>query len=207
MEPPERTGPEPDLTVIVTRSGLRRQVERVLRRARLLRPPPITAPANGHGAPGAGPTGTIVFACDIDRPAAITELRRLSERTPEAAIVVLSPRATATGVRRTLDAGADAIVVEPELETTLVTTIRAVQSGQSVVPRDLRAGIERPYLSHRERQVLELVREGKTNAEVAESLFLAESTIKSHLAAIFTKFGVHSRNEAVATFADLYPAV
>jgi ATP/maltotriose-dependent transcriptional regulator MalT len=71
------------------------------------------------------------------------------------------------------------------------------------VPRDVRAGVERPYLSHRECQVLGLVCEGLTNAEIAESLVLAESTIKSHLASIFTKFGVHSRKEAVAAFAEL----
>jgi DNA-binding NarL/FixJ family response regulator len=42
-----------------------------------------------------------------------------------------------------------------------------------------------------------------TNAEVAESLYLAESTIKSHMASIFTKLGVHSRKEAVAVYIDL----
>jgi ATP/maltotriose-dependent transcriptional regulator MalT len=72
-----------------------------------------------------------------------------------------------------------------------------------VVPRKVRAGVERPNLSHRERQVLNLVCEGHTNAEIAEALFLAESTIKSHMASIFTKLGVHSRKEARAAFLDL----
>jgi DNA-binding NarL/FixJ family response regulator len=145
----------------------------------------------------------IVVACDVERPSEVTALRRLGRAAGGAAIVVVSPRSTATAVRRTLDAGADALVFEPDLVQALVPTVRAVESGQSVVPRNVRAGVERPYLSYRERQVLGLVSEGLTNAEVAASLVLAESTIKSHMASIFTKFGVHSRKEAVAAFADL----
>jgi len=145
----------------------------------------------------------IVFVCDIDVPQEMTSLRRLCREASDQAIVVISPPATGAGVRSTLDAGADALVFESELELTLAATIRAVASGQSVVPRKLRASVERPNLSHREHQVLALVHEGLTNAEVAERLFLAESTVKSHLASVFTKFGVHSRKEAVAVFVDL----
>jgi DNA-binding NarL/FixJ family response regulator len=145
----------------------------------------------------------VIVACDVDRPAEVTALRKLSRAAKGAAIIVASRRVTATAVRRTLDAGADALVFEPELAQALIPTLRAVESGQSVVPRNLRAGVERPYLSHRERQVLSLVCEGLTNAEIAMTLVLAESTIKSHLASIFTKFGVHSRKEAVAVFTDL----
>jgi DNA-binding NarL/FixJ family response regulator len=109
-------------------------------------------------------------------------------------------------VRRALDAGADAIVFEPELESTLAVAVRAVRSGQSVVPRRARAGVERPTFSHRERQVLAYVSGGFTNAQIAERLFLSESTIKSHLSSAFAKFGVRSRREAAALFIELEPA-
>src|ERR1700761_3830829 len=145
----------------------------------------------------------LIFSCDVDLPADVTALRRLCKNHATPAIVVVSPRSTATAVRRTLDAGADALVFEPDIDVALAASVRAVESGQSVVPRQLRAGVERPNLSHRERQVLNLVCEGHTNAEIAESLFLAESTIKSHMASIFTKLGVHSRKEARAAFLDL----
>lgn len=145
----------------------------------------------------------IVFACDIDAPRAITSLRRLCREVPEQAVVVISPPAAGPGVRRALDAGATGLVFDSELELNLTTAIRAVASGQSVVPRKLRAGVEKPVLSHREREVLALVRDGLTNAEIAERLFLAESTIKSHLASIFTKFGVRSRKE-VAVALDAF---
>ena len=144
-----------------------------------------------------------VFVCDVDVPREIASLRRLRREAPQPAVVVVSPPTTGTGVRRALDAGADALVFEPELELTLAATVHAVASGQTVVPRKLRAGIEKPNLSHRERQVLTLVRNGLTNAEIAKRLYLAESTIKSHLSSIFTKFGVRSRKEAAALSMDL----
>ena len=150
-------------------------------------------------------SAVIVFACDVDAPRAMAGLRRLCREAPESSVIVISPPTAGPGVRRALDAGASGVVFEPELELTLATTVRAVASGQSVVPRKLRASVERPVLSHREQQVLTLIRNGLTNAQIAERLFLAESTIKSHVASIFTKFGVRSRKEVAAVFVDLEP--
>jgi DNA-binding NarL/FixJ family response regulator len=148
--------------------------------------------------------GTIlILACNLDMPREMASLRRLRRVVREAPIVVVSPTATATAVRRALDAGADAIVFSPELELTLPVAVSAVGSGQSVVPREMRASVERPAFSHRERQVLSYVSRGLTNAQIAEELFLSESTIKSHLSSAFAKFGVRSRREAAALFIEL----
>lgn len=152
---------------------------------------------------GVGPDTIVIFACDVDSPSEMAALRRLCREVREPAIVAVLPTATATGVRRALDAGADAIVFEHELEQTLAVAVTAVGSGQSVVPRKMRASVERPAFSHRERQVLTFVSEGLTNAQIAERLFLSESTIKSHLSSAFAKFGVRSRREAAALFLDL----
>ena len=153
-----------------------------------------------------GPDSIIVFACDVDRPREMAALRRLRRELRDPAIVAISPEATGTGVRRALDAGADAIVFESELESTLAVAVSAVASGQSVVPRKVRASVERPTFSHRERQVLVYVSQGLTNAQIAEQLFLSESTIKSHLSSAFAKFGVRSRREAAALFLELESA-
>lgn len=144
----------------------------------------------------------LVFACDVNLPRDLALLRRLrrQRRTPH--VVAVSPATTGTGVRRGLDAGADAIVFEGELEWTLAVAVSAVASGQSVVPRAHRASVERPAFSHRERQVLSCVARGLTNAQIAEELYLAESTIKSHLSSAFSKFGVRSRKEAAALFLE-----
>jgi DNA-binding NarL/FixJ family response regulator len=143
-----------------------------------------------------------ILVCDLDQPEGMAMLRRVRDKVAGPAIVAVSPPATATGVRRGLDAGADAIVFEPMIESTLAVTISAVGSGQAVVPRELRASVQRPALSHRERQVLTFVTQGLTNSEIAEELFLSESTVKSHLSSAFAKFGVRSRREAAALFLE-----
>ena len=145
----------------------------------------------------------VVLACDVDLPREMAALRRLRRELRDPAVLAVSPMATGTGVRRALDAGADGVVFESELDSTLAVAVRAVASGQSVVPRKLRASVERPAFSHRERQVLSFVSRGLTNAQIAEQLFLSESTIKSHLSSAFSKFGVRSRKEAAALFLEL----
>ena len=60
----------------------------------------------------------------------------------------------------------------------------------------------RQQLSPREREVLELIAAGRTNAEIARTLYIAESTAKVHIRHVFEKLGVHGRAEAVAVAAD-----
>ena len=129
-----------------------------------------------------------------------TVIKELREALPGVRIVAVigEPR----GVRRMLKAGADGVVLESELEATLAVSIQAVNAGQIVVARELRAGVERDALSFRERQILGLVVLGFTNGEIALQLCLAESTVKSHLSTAFSKLGVRSRKEAVALILD-----
>jgi len=188
--------------VIAAGTETRGRIANVLEQQGLRPPTELDALGDVSGL-GIDASTLIVFACDVDAPRDVADLRRLCRQARPAATVVISPAATGAGVRRALDAGADALVFDSELELTLATAIQAVASGQSVVPRKLRAGVERPTLSHRELEVLSLVRQGLTNAEIAKRLFLAESTVKSHLSSVFTKFGVHSRKEAATAFADL----
>jgi DNA-binding NarL/FixJ family response regulator len=149
-----------------------------------------------------GESTIIVLVCNVDLAGDMAALRRLRRELRKPAFVVISAPATGTGVRRALDAGADAVVFEPEIESTLAVTVLAVASGQSVVPRKLRASVERPAFSHRERQVLALVSKGLTNGEIAERLLLAQSTVKSHLSSAFAKLGIRSRKEVNALLQD-----
>jgi DNA-binding NarL/FixJ family response regulator len=121
---------------------------------------------------------------------------RVRSALPDAAIVVVS--SSEREVRGLLWSGPDAIVVEPAADAVLGAVIRTVLAGYVVVPRTLRAALHPPPLSTRERQMLALVLEGLTNREIAERLYLAESTVKRHLSSTFRLLGVNTRREAAA---------
>lgn len=61
-----------------------------------------------------------------------------------------------------------------------------------------RGEARRPGVTRREREVLALVAEGLTNAQVAASLWIAPGTVRRHLENVFRKLGVHTRTAAVA---------
>src|SRR5207247_10259922 len=94
--------------------------------------------------------------------------------------------------------GAGRHVAQAHLEPTPPPTLHAGHAGLVSVPRRLREHVTRPILSHREKQILSLVAAGATNREIANRLYLAESTIKNHLSSVFVKLGVRSRAEAAA---------
>jgi DNA-binding NarL/FixJ family response regulator len=107
-----------------------------------------------------------------------------------------------SGVRQALTAGADGVVYDSELESALGPATHSVLVGQVSLPRRLRRCAVRPAFSTREKQILTLVVHGCANREIANRLFLAESTIKTHLASAFDKLGVRSRKEAAALLVD-----
>jgi DNA-binding NarL/FixJ family response regulator len=128
-------------------------------------------------------------------------LRRLRERVPSPLVVVVQ-RGEPRQVRTLLAAGAAGVVAEPQLPRALEPCLRAVLSGQVCVPAEQAAQLHPRPLSGREKQILGLVVMGFMNAQIAQRLFLAESTVKSHLHSAFGKLGVASRNEAVSLILD-----
>ena len=59
-----------------------------------------------------------------------------------------------------------------------------------------------PVLTQREHQVVSLVAEGLTNAEIAQTLWISPGTVRRHLENVFAKLGVHTRTAAVARVRD-----
>jgi DNA-binding NarL/FixJ family response regulator len=126
----------------------------------------------------------------------------LTKRVASAPVIVVCAAIQRWEVRAALGAGASGVVIYGELEDALGPCLRAARVGQVCVPRAHWRQIEPPVLSTREKQILGLVVMGYMNSQIASQLFLAESTVKSHLSSAFGKLGVRSRNEAVSLILD-----
>jgi DNA-binding NarL/FixJ family response regulator len=137
-----------------------------------------------------------------DGPSIATEIRALRRQLRDVPIVALIPTADEGECRRAISAGADGAVLDRDLDDALVATVRAAAAGQISFPEGLQGAADEPSLTPRERQVLGSVVTGRTNAQIADQLGLAESTIKSHLSSAFAKLGVASRAEAAALIRD-----
>jgi DNA-binding NarL/FixJ family response regulator len=143
-----------------------------------------------------------VMAIDLTQPISLRHLRDTLSQGDGERVVAVSPACGPLGARRALRAGASSLVLEDQLETALVPAVRAVAAGFSVVPAVLRDGVDALNFSHREREVLRLAIAGHTNGAIATSLFLAESTVKSHLSSAYRKLGAGGRKEAASMILD-----
>jgi DNA-binding NarL/FixJ family response regulator len=154
------------------------------------------------GASGGRAPDVVVIARDLSTGERVLDLKNaITEIAPTPAVVV-SPEAGGAAVRRVLSVGVRGLVFDSEIETALAPVVRAVAADQTCVPREVKVAVDKPMLSHREREVLKLAVSGRTNGEIAAMLFLAESTVKSHLSAAFNRIGVRSRREAASLILD-----
>jgi DNA-binding CsgD family transcriptional regulator len=89
-----------------------------------------------------------------------------------------------------------------------ILTVRRTRIGATevVVLDEQPLAVDRPILTARERQVLDLVSEGKRNNEIAQELWVAPSTVRKHLENIYAKLGVSTRTGAVRAHSNLSPA-
>jgi DNA-binding NarL/FixJ family response regulator len=151
---------------------------------------------------GAGDHRLVVMHCECGSSEELALIGELKRDLPELRIIAVCRSENLRAARRVADAGVDGIVLAARVASVLAPTVAAVLAGQAVVPRELRVSLHRPVLSTREKQILAMVVMGFTNSQICEKLFLAESTVKSHLSSAFTKLGVRSRHEAAALILD-----
>ncbi|HWD22603.1 MAG TPA: response regulator transcription factor [Burkholderiales bacterium] len=127
--------------------------------------------------------------------------RAILERDPKCRVIVLSMYSEREYVRRALKAGAAGYVVKRSAAKEVVDAIRAVHSGQRYLsPRvadvvlDDYSGVDRDdplaRLSAREREVLQLLAEGRTSAQIAERLSLSQKTVETYRARLVDKLGI-----------------
>ncbi|MER5871825.1 response regulator transcription factor [Streptomyces sp. NPDC002044] len=122
-------------------------------------------------------------------------------------VVVLTTYENDRDILRAVEAGAAGYLLKDMARAELAEAVRAAVRGETVLAPSvagrlvdrLRTRSERPRLSEREVAVLRLVAEGATNAEIGRRLFVAESTVKTHLLRVFAKLEVTDRTAAVTT--------
>ncbi|GGO67664.1 DNA-binding response regulator [Microbacterium nanhaiense] len=120
-------------------------------------------------------------------------------------VLVLTNYDSDADILGAVEAGASGYLLKDAPPHELTAAVRAAAAGESalapVIASRLLNRMRAPQvsLSSREIEVLELVAAGRSNTEVADRLFVSETTVKSHLAHIFTKLGVSSRTAAVST--------
>jgi DNA-binding NarL/FixJ family response regulator len=135
-------------------------------------------------------------------PEQVETLSRLREAFPETQVVLVADSFARSSLVAALDTGLAAFVREAEIDDCLLLAVEAARRGLLLVPRELGKIAAQPALSVREKQILGLVVMGLSNAEIATTLFVTESTVKSHLSSAFARLGVRSRNQATALILD-----
>lgn len=122
---------------------------------------------------------------------------------PDARVIVLTTFDMDEDIFRAMESGAKSYLLKDTPEDQLTATIRAVHAGEEKLSPELAARLaqrqKRPELSQREKEVLQLLVRGRSNKEIAASLFITEDTVKAHLKTLFVKLGVQDRTDAAIT--------
>ena len=135
--------------------------------------------------------------------------REIRSVHPQVACVMLTSFADDEALFAAILAGAAGYVLKQIRGADLVTTIRRVARGESLLDPAVTARVlerlRRPptddplaALTPQERRILDLIAEGKTNRQIGESMFLAEKTVKNYVSNLLAKLGMSRRTEAAA---------
>ncbi len=143
-----------------------------------------------------------VLDLEMPRLSGLEAIQQIRAQDPAARIVVLTTYAGDERIHRALAAGASAYVLKDAETEVVLDAIRQVHRGGTFVDPAVASELARhamsgDALSARELEVLRLISRGQSNKEIAAQLFVAESTVKTHVAAIHEKLKVSDRTEAV----------
>ena len=126
----------------------------------------------------------------------------IHERLPDTKIIILTTFAASDGIKHALDAGATGAVMKTAEDAELVSIIRAVAAGDTVISDEIQQLLtEDPPaedLTPRQLEILESVTRGFTNADIAKQFGIREQSVKEHISTILAKIGAANRSEAVA---------
>lgn len=161
-----------------------------------------------------------VALVDIRMPGdGITAARRISAALPDTRVLMLTVSADADDVLDALQAGADGYVLKGAAPETIPDAVIAVHNGEAVltpavapaVVQEVRRARDRHMrsaagtsvqLTDREWTILQLLDRGEPTSTIAETLFVAPVTVRTHIAALTKKLQVAGRDEALALYRD-----
>ena len=152
-----------------------------------------------------------VVLMDVSMPVVdgITATRRMRSRAPDAHVVVLTMHADSDLVEKARSAGAAGYLLKDASGDEVVLAVRRALDGQRTIsagiagsptpvqPGDDEPDDEAPALTDREVQILQMLADGCTPAEVAERLYISPKTVRNHLTKVYDKLGVNSRSAAI----------
>jgi DNA-binding NarL/FixJ family response regulator len=129
-------------------------------------------------------------------------------------VLVLTTYETDDHILAAIEAGASGYLLKAAPQAEILAGIRAVAAGETVLAPSIAAklvsrvradaaSVAPPTLSPREREVLALVAEGRSNPEIGRALHIGEATVKTHLLHVFEKLEVNDRTRAVTRAMEL----
>ncbi len=127
----------------------------------------------------------------------------LSEKLPETAVLIFTAYSERSLLGRGLESGAKGYILKEAPHATLLRAIEKVAAGDGYVdpalmPAFLSGKEKDDMLTGREREILQLLADGMSNADVAAKLFISQETVKSHVRHILAKLEADTRTHAVA---------
>src|ERR1700691_733826 len=145
-----------------------------------------------------------VIVMDMAMPGmdGVQATREILKHQPEIAVLILSMYSEESYVRNALDAGALGYMWKDALDVELAGAVKALAVGKHVFGRGVLAASRTPdpqydRLTPREKQILELVAQGKSTRAIAALLHLSENTVSVHRASVMTMLGIHRTAELI----------
>ena len=151
-----------------------------------------------------------VIMMDIAMPGlnGLEATRRIKKKFPKMKVLVLTMYANEEYIFQILNAGANGYLVKETAFQDLISAIKAVYRGESFMSPSISKKVVNGYiqqargdkkkscevLTHREREVLQLIAEGNSSKKIAEALFISPKTVETHRTHLMDKLNIHNRS-------------